>query len=222
MKSTKPKALILAGDNFHNPNDAFEGIGPVLRDEGIEVECTADFAVIGKEMLADKDLVVILRDGIEFPNGRNAEPVPWMQPEQEEAIEQFVLQGGGFMPLHNAGWGYPWKDGYRRTMGGYYVGHPPTAKFRVEVVNQNHPITAGIESYDITDEQHFLYFDYDRVEVLLVSQGQDGRQSIAGWAYEYGKGRVAYLANGHTLEILQHPTYQKLLQNATRWLLRRI
>jgi type 1 glutamine amidotransferase len=69
------------------------------------------------------------------------------------------------------------------------------------------------------DEQHFLWFDHDRVEMLLVSQDQDGRQSVAGWAYEYGNGRVACLANGHTLEILQHPTYQKLLRNAALWLL---
>ena len=216
------KALILAGDNYHNADDAFEGVGSVLKAEGLDVTCTTDFAGVGASMLADKALFVILRDGIEFPNGRDAKPVPWMQPAQEEAIEQFVLNGGGFMPLHNAGWAYPWQGGYRRTMGGYFVGHPPIAKFRVEVVNKTHPITAGVESYEITDEQHFLWFDYDRVEVLLVSQGQDGRQSVAGWAYEYGKGRVAYLANGHTLEILRCPMYQKLLRNAARWVLRRV
>lgn len=214
-----PQALILAGDNYHDPNDAFEGVGSVLKTEGIAVECTTDFAAFGRKMLADKDLFVILRDGMEFPNGRKAGPVAWMQPDQEEAVEQFVLAGRGFMPLHNSGWGYPWKGGYRRTFGGYYVGHPAIAKFNVDVVNENHPITAGVESYDIVDEQHFLWFDYDRVEMLLVSQGQDGRQSAAGWAYTYGKGRVVYLANGHTLEILQHPIYQKLLHNATRWLL---
>ena len=219
MKSTK--ALILAGDNYHDANDAFEGVGSVLRNEGVEVECTSDFAAFGEEMLADKDLFVILRDGIEFADGREGERVAWMQPIQETAIEQFVLKGGGFMPLHNSGWGYPWNGGYRRTLAGYYVGHPAIAKFKVEVVNRSHPVTAGVESYEIVDEQHFLWFDYDRVEVLLVSQGEDGRQSAAGWAYEYGKGQVVYLANGHTLEILQHSTYQRLLRNAALWLLRR-
>ena len=219
MKSTK--ALILAGDNYHDANDAFEGVGSVLRNEGVEVECTSDFAAFGEEMLADKDLFVILRDGIEFADGTVGERVAWMQPIQETAIEQFVLRGGGFMPLHNSGWGYPWNGGYRRTLAGYYVGHPAIAKFKVEVVNRSHPVTAGVESYEIVDEQHFLWFDYDRVEVLLVSQGEDGRQSAAGWAYEYGKGRVVYLANGHTLEILQHSTYQRLLRNAALWLLRR-
>ena len=220
MKSVK--ALILAGDYYHKAEDAFEGVGSVLKDEGIEVDCTADFAAVGKEMLADKDLLVILRDGIEFPNGREAGPVPWMQPEQEEAIERFVLEGGGFLALHNAGWGYPWKNGYRQTLGGYYIGHPAIAEFRVEVVNDRHPITRDVESYDIVDEQHWLHCDFDRVDVLLISQGLDGRQSVSGWAYEYGEGRVAYLPNGHTLEIIQHPTFQKLLHNAARWLLRQM
>ncbi|MFC1717748.1 ThuA domain-containing protein [Candidatus Poribacteria bacterium] len=188
--------------------------------EGMEIECTAEFAVLGKETLADKALLVILRDGMEFPNGREAGPVAWMQPEQEEAIEQFVLNGGAFLALHNAGWGYPWKDGYRRTLGGYYIGHPPIAEFRVEVVNKEHPITAGVESYDIEDEQHWLHCDHDEVDILLISQGQDGRQSVSGWAREYGKGRVVYLPNGHTLEVIRHQAFLKLLHNATRWLLR--
>jgi len=216
------KALILAGDHFHQAEDAFEGVGFVLKSEGFEVDCTADFAAIGRETLADKNIFVIHRDGIEFPNGREAGPVAWMRPEQEEAIEQFVLKGGNFLALHNAGWGYPWKDGYRRTLGGYYIGHPPIASFRVEVVNREHPVTAGVESYDIEDEQHWLHCDYNRVEILLISQGQDGRQSVSGWAYEYGKGRVVYLPHGHTLEVIRHPMFQKLLHNAVRWLNRKI
>ncbi|HCQ04434.1 MAG TPA: hypothetical protein DIT99_28845, partial [Candidatus Latescibacteria bacterium] len=31
------------------------------------------------------------------------------------------------------------------------------------------------------------------------------------------QGRVVYLANGHTLDILQHPMVQRLLYNAARW-----
>ena len=215
------KALILAGDHFHNPTDAFEGVGSVLKSEGLELECTSDFAALDKEMLVDKNLFVIHRDGIEFSDGCESGPVAWMQPHQEEVIEQFVLEGGGFLALHNAGWGYPWKGGYRRTLGGYYIGHPPFAKFSVDVVNKNHPITAGVESYEIEDEQHLLHCDYDRVELLLISQGRDGRQSVSGWAYEYGKGRVVYLPHGHTLEVLRHPTSQQLLHNAIRWLLHR-
>jgi len=214
------RALILSGDYYHKAEDAFEGVGGVLKDLGMDVFTTADYASLGRQSLSDKDLLVILRDGVERTPGAPDQSFAWMQPEQEQAIEEFVLQGGAFLALHNAGWGYPWKDGYRRTLGGYYIGHPPMAKFHVEVVNKRHPVTAGVESYDIVDEQHLLYFDYDRVEVLLVSQGEDGRQSVAGWAYEYGRGRVVYLPHGHNLEIVRHPAFQRLLHNAARWLLR--
>ncbi len=212
------KGLILAGDHYHDPNIAFEGIGAVLKDERIKYSCTSDYASFGKESIAEENLLIFHRDGVEFPDRRNS-PVPWMTLEQEEFIEQFVLSGGGFLALHNSAWDYPWKNGYRRTLGGYYIGHPPIADFNVDVVNKTHPVTAGVESYEITDEQHFLYFDYDRVEILLVSQGQDGRQSVSGWAHEYGKGRVVYLPHGHSLKALMHPCVQKLLHNAVKWLL---
>jgi type 1 glutamine amidotransferase len=214
------RAIILAGDFYHKAPDAFEGIGPILREAGLAVTNSTDFAALGAAQLADKKLLVILRDGIEFPNGHDKPGVVWMQPAQEEAIEQFVLRGGAFLALHNAGWGYPWRGAYRRTLGGYYIGHPPLARFHVEVVNKSHPVTAGVASYDIDDEQHMLTFDYDRVQVLLTSQGQDGRGTVSGWAYEYGQGRVIYLPHGHTLEVIRHPSSLQLLRNATRWLLR--
>ena len=212
-------ALILAGDYYHNANDAFEGVGAALKAEGIAVEGTTDFAHF-HERLPAQQLLVIHRDGMQFPNGPQASPIRWMQPEQEDAIEQFVLNGGGFLALHNAGWDYPWQGGYRRTLGGYYIGHPAIARFRVEVVNTAHPVTAGVASYEIEDEQHWLHFDFDRVTPLLVSQGlgNDGRQSVSGWAYEYGRGRVVYLPHGHTLPVIQHPSFQQLLRNAARWL----
>jgi len=213
-------AVLLAGDRYHHAEDAFRGVGSAMEAVGLAVEYTTEYRALDTDLLRGKRLLVILRDGMEWPNGLDQPCTVWMQPHQEDAIEAFVAGGGAFMPLHNAGWTYPWKNGYRRVMGGYYQGHPPILPFEVKVVNRRHPITAGVEDYEIVDEQHFLWFDYDRVELLLKSQGRDGRESAAGWAYEYGKGRVAYLANGHTLEILQHPMVQRLLQNAVRWLLR--
>lgn len=212
-------ALLLAGDRYHRAEDAYAGVGPALEAAGLQVEYTADFGGLNRQALEGKRLLAILRDGMEWPQGDNQPHQVWMQPHQEEAIEAFVAGGGAFLPLHNAGWAYPWKNGYRRVMGGYYQGHPPVQAFDVQVVAR-HPITAGVQDYEITDEQHFLWFDHDRVQLLLKSQGRNGMESAAGWAYEYGKGRVAYLANGHTLEILQHPMVQRLLHNAARWLLR--
>jgi len=217
-----PRAILLAGDYYHNPEYAFEGVGSAILGEGLELHCTTDYATLGADTLADAVMLVILRDGIECADGEDAPSVAWMRPEQEEAIERFVTGGGAFLALHNAGWGYPWQGGHRRPLGGYYIGHPPLRRFSVEVVNTTHPVTAGVEDYEIEDEQHWLHWDYDRVTPLLVSRGPDGRQSVSGWAHTHGKGRVVYLPHGHTLEAIRHPMFQTMLRNAIRWSLRRI
>ena len=49
-----------------------------------------------------------------------------------------------------------------------------------------------------------------------------GTTSAAGWAYDYGEGRVVYLAPGHLISAMWNPEYEKLQRNAMRWLLREI
>jgi len=214
-------AVMLAGDRYHPAEDAFKGVGPILEKAGLTVDFTSDFASIDAGKLAGKKLLVFHRDGMEWPNGNEADPVVWMQPHQEDAIESFVQNGGAFLALHNSGWRYPWQGAYRRVLGGYYQFHPPLQPFDVYVVDPKHPITKGVTDYEIADEQHFIWFDPDTVHLVTRSRGKDGRESAAGFAHEYGRGRVAYLGHGHRLHILQHPMAQKLMANAVNWLLRK-
>ena len=93
-------------------------------------------------------------------------------------------------------------------------------RFRVEVVDPNHPITRGVADFSIADEQHTPPYDMGKVHLLLRNRSDDGAVAAAGWVYEPGKGRLCHLANGHTRESLQHPMYQQLLRNAVRWCLR--
>ena len=66
-----------------------------------------------------------------------------------------------------------------------------------------HPITRGIQEFMVNDEQHYVSYDKDPKYVLLESENVDGleyedygKKSMAGWAYEYGKGRVVFTAVG--------------------------
>ena len=107
-------AILLGGDRYHHAEDAFAGVGPALEAAGLTVDYTTDFASLDAEKLAGKKLLCILRDGMEWPGGVEKPYQVWMRPDQEEAIERFVASGGAFLPLHNAGWAYPWRNGYRR------------------------------------------------------------------------------------------------------------
>jgi type 1 glutamine amidotransferase len=139
-----------------------------------------------------------------------------MTPDEERAVVDFVEAGGGFLPLHNATGLYPAGGPYLALLGGTYNGHGPLERFRVRVVDAGHPITRGVSEYEIADEQH-TPIPAPGVRILLESRSDDGVAAPAGWVKEVGKGRVAYLANGHTREALLHPSYQLLLRNAMRW-----
>lgn len=213
------KAVLLAGDRYHQAEHAFRGVGGALEGAGLSVEYTTDCRALDGDLLRDARLFALLRDGMEWPDGHEAPHRVWMEPRQEDAIAAFVEGGGGFLPLHNSGWAYPWRGPYRRVLGGYYQTHGPIVPYEVEVVDPGHPVTAGVERYEVVDEQHYLWFDLDRVRLLLKTRSCDGREGPGGWAHEVGRGRVVYLANGHTLDVLLHPMYQRLLGNAVRWLL---
>jgi type 1 glutamine amidotransferase len=143
-----------------------------------------------------------------------------MTPEQERAIVSFVERGGGFLNLHNAMGLYPEHGAYLNLIGGRYIGHGPLERFRVEVVDRDHPVTRGVSAFFVADEQHTPPFDKECVHLLLQNRSDDGKSAAAGWVREAGRGRLCHLANGHTLEALVHPMYQKLMCNAVRWCLR--
>jgi len=214
------RAFVLIADRYHEPDYIKEGLSPAFDAERIQPMFTEDVEALSAENLEGIDLLVLHRDGMNWPEGFDRPHVVWMTPEQERAVEAFVRDGGAFMPLHNSIAIYPREGPYRRVTAGHFVYHPPVETFSVHVVNRTHPVTAGVEDYVITDEQHFLEYDVDRVEVLLRSYSERG-ESAAGWALAYGRGRVCFLANGHTLEALRMTDYQKLLRNAMRWCLRR-
>lgn len=216
----RPHALILIGDQPHEPGHIEEGLRPVFESTGVIPHFTVDVKSLSAENLAKVQLLVILRDGLQRPERNSAANFVWMTPEQERAVVAFVEEGGGFLNLHNSMGLYPDNGPYLKLVGGRYIGHGPLERFRVEIVDPDHPVTRGVSSFFVADEQHTPPIDEERVHLLLRNRSDDGKTAAAGWTREPGKGRLCHLANGHTREALLHPMFQKLLRNATRWCLR--
>ncbi len=49
-----------------------------------------------------------------------------------------------------------------------------------------------------------------------------GAKSIAGWAYDFGQGRVVFTSPGHTIHALWAPEYVKIQKRSVQWVLREI
>jgi hypothetical protein len=154
---------------------------------------------------------------------------PWMTPEMGQAVRSFVDNGGGALLMHNVTHVALYNNDFRDVLGGVYQGHPNIRPFRVKITNHDHPVTRGVKDFTVTDEQHYMEYQKDPRYLLMQSVNEDGltfrnlgATAAAGWAYDYGQGRVCYLSPGHLITAMWNPEYEKLQRNAVRWLLREI
>lgn len=249
-QQARVRALALIGDRYHNPDYIRVSLDRVFGPAGIAIDYTMDYAALSAALLKPYQLFLVLRDGMIWPggyqgpdaypyapdleNGRDfpaPKPVFWMKEEQGQAIRDFVERGGGFYPLHNSSHISLTCKAYRDVMGGAYIGHPPLRPFQVRPTANSHPITAGLAPFMVNDEQHYVAYDKDPKNLILESENIDGltyetggrelgTKSPAGWAYDYGKGRVVFTAVGHTIHALWNPTYLEIQRRAVRWLLK--
>ena len=224
----------------------------LVEDLGLRIDFSDEVALISAETLARYQLLIVFRDGMLWPDGygptapypgfdgtelvsdppvpeRQPHSVQWVTPEQGRAVRGFVEAGGAALFYHNSTYISPGSEDFRHVHGSATEGHPPVRPYRVEVTDKEHPITRGVRDFVVTDEQHYMHYDKEPQYILALSVNDDGHtfkdlgsRCQAAWAYDYGQGRVCYLAPGHTIEALWNPEYEKMQQNAARWLLRQI
>ncbi|MCY3758591.1 MAG: ThuA domain-containing protein [Acidobacteria bacterium] len=212
------QALVLIGDRFHEPEHIQAGLQPVFEATGVTPHFAVDARVLSAENLARVRLLVVLKDGMLWPEGNDRPYRQWMTMDQQKAVVEFVEAGGGFLNLHNSMGLYP-EGPYLDLVGGRYKGHGPLERFGVEVVDAEHPVTRGVTGFFVADEQHTPSYDSQKVGLLLRNRSDQGKVAAAGWAYQAGRGRLCHLANGHTRESLDHPMFQRLMRNAIKWCL---
>lgn len=158
--------------------------------------------------------------------------VNWLTPEQGEAVREFVERGGSAWFFHNASYISGGNADFRRVEGALFTGHTVFRPYKMKIVTSDHPITRGVKDFVVSEEQHYLIYDKDPKTVLVRSvneegleyktakYGNQGASCEACWAYDYGQGRVCFMAPGHTIPSFWNPEYVKLQKNALRWLLR--
>ena len=217
--SKRPRALALIGDRFHSPTMMRDGLIQALVRENLPVTFLEEVTALNAPALAEHQLLIMARNGRYWPNGYDKPEARWMTDAQQKAIWHFVENGGALLAIHNAHTAYP-PGPYLKLFGGEFGGHPKPYVFSVRIENPNHPVTAGVEDFDIYDEHHMNKYALDQEHLLLRSIARDNAAAPAGWWREVGKGRFCYLSPGHTPEALSHPMMQRLLRNAMRWVLR--
>lgn len=244
-----PRALALIGDRYHNPDYIRVSLDKVFRELGVPIDYTIQYDQLSAALLKNYRLLLILRDGMIWPQGYlgpdayeayeadletpktfpDPTPANWITEEQGAAIKEFVAAGNGFYALHNCSHISLSSKNYREVMGGAYIGHPPLRPFQVRATANQHPITQGISSFIVNDEQHYVAYDKDPKHLILEAENIDGlkyedlgTKSVSGWAYDFGQGRVVFTAVGHTIHAMWAPQYIEIQKRSIRWLLKEL
>jgi type 1 glutamine amidotransferase len=245
----RPRMLALVGDRYHNPDYIRVALTKTFDGLKISVDYTMHYEQLSRDLLKNYQVFLCLRDGMIWPGGYlgpdaytsysaglenksdfpEPKPQQWLTEEQAQALKEFVNAGNGFYSLHNNSHVSLSSKTYREVQGGAYIGHPALRPFKVRIVNSSHPITQGIKDFIVNDEQHYVEYDKDKKYILMESENIDGltyqqlgTKSPAGWAYDYGKGRVVFTAVGHTIHALWNPEHVKLQRRAVQWLMREL
>ena len=94
--SLMPRALVLIGDNYHPPAYIPPSLKPVFEEIGMPAQFIYDVTKLNAQSLKGIRLLVILRDGMTWPEP-GGDQAFWLTEEQEEAIDEFISNGGGFL-----------------------------------------------------------------------------------------------------------------------------
>jgi type 1 glutamine amidotransferase len=151
--------------------------------------------------------------------------------EQKQNMLEFFEAGAPAIFLHHALLSYRQWDQFPDIIGGRYYNKTPLITetgetlqsvyqhdvlYKVNIADRAHPITQGVENFDILDEVYNNYFVKEDVDVFLTTDHPlSGRE--LGWVNTFGNSRVVFLINGHNETAYENPNYLRLLHNAIQW-----
>lgn len=201
----KIKLFFLQGGG-HDWKGNFAILQAILEKTGdFEITASSDMNELRAENIKKYNLVLFYGSGLNFAD-----------PEQEKGLIEFVKGGGGWAGIHSATDSFKKSDAYWEMVGGRFKGHGG-GKFWTRIVDKEHPITKGLEDFEIQDEtySHNYYKGFEPHSLVKIDRGNE--QQSMGWCHEFGKGRVFYTSLGHGREAWSNPAFQRLVVRGLYW-----
>ncbi len=212
----KANVVLVTGEDY--PGHKWRETAPVLA-RALGAEGRLKVEVVESPMfLAEGDLAAYRVVVLHMKNYDPAKPGP----EGGKRLAQFVRDGGGLVLVHFAcGALQEWPEFVElagRVWNPKLRGHDPHGRFRVEIVDRKHAITAGMADFETTDELYTCLDGKTPITVLATARSKvDGRDYPIAFVLDYGKGRVFHCVLGHDVRALEPEAVQTLFRRGTAW-----
>ena len=197
--------VLVAGGKYHDIDFArLELLKLLAEDQAIRVRVFEDYENIAAIEAAD--MVVSYTCDI----------VPSLP--AQEALKAWLERGGRWYALHGTSsilrlldsglWDAPrWAPLFVETLGNQFVSHPPIEPYLVTVADPSHPLVAGVEPFETTDELYHLETHGDLHVLLQTECTEPGTGFVEAadapgthpvlYVKAHGQGAVLYLTLGH-------------------------
>ncbi|MFJ3489462.1 ThuA domain-containing protein [Leifsonia aquatica] len=226
---TRHALVVRGGWDGHMPVETTDLFIPFLEANGFTVRVEDSPAVYADEPFMDTvDLIVQINT------------MSTIEPAELAGLRRAVLNGAGL-----AGWHGGIADAYRNSadylhmIGGqfaHHAGKDPAERtgeqsdnyipytVRITEYGKTHPITAGIDDFDLVSEQYWVLSD--EYNDVLATTTQSVRPwdawnrpvtAPAIWTRQWGEGRVFVSAPGHRLEIVESRPVRTIIERGLLW-----
>lgn len=227
---TRRNALVVRGGwPGHRPVEATDLFLPFLQehDYAVRVEDSPEIYADAAE-LAGTDLIV------------QCVTMSEISKDQLAGLQAAVVAGTGFTGWHGGiADSYRASTDYLHLLGGQFATHPgkePSERcddetdnflpYRVHVteLGREHPITAGLEDFELRTEQYWVLHD-DMIDILATTTHpaqpwQPWHRPVTSpvvWTRLWGAGRIVVTTPGHSLDVLADPNVRTLIERGMLW-----
>lgn len=203
---SKPiECVVIAGGKYHDISFArLELLKLLAEDERVRVSVFEDYSNL--------DAISAARFLVSY----TCDVVPSLV--QQERLRGFLVRGGRWYALHGTNsilrflksgkvYSPNWAPHFMESLGSMFIAHPPIMPYLVTVADRAHPLSAGIEPFEATDEL-YLMKTYGDLHVLLETEYEGRAEGFVEESWprarhpvlylkNVGRGAVLYLTLGH-------------------------
>ncbi|GIM93148.1 ThuA domain-containing protein [Paractinoplanes toevensis] len=224
------RALVVRGGwEGHRPVEATSLFLPFLKASGFEVRIEESTAVYADpSVMSATDLIV------------QCISMSTIERDEIAGLRAAVAAGTGFTGWHGGiADSFRASSDYLQLVGGQFATHPSVSpadrtgdetdnflRYSVTMTSlgREHPITAGIDDFELTTEQYWVLHD-DLIDVLAttthpVQPWHPWHRPIVSpaiWTRQWGDGRIVVTTPGHSLDVLENPNVRTVVERGMLW-----
>ncbi|MBI1296176.1 hypothetical protein GC175_14575 [bacterium] len=176
-----------------------------------------DFAASPQDVRDSYDAILFY---FMMPDAPNDEGQPGYRGKPQSALSRLLQTGQGIVVLHHALLAYP-----RWPLWSEIVGIPDRSlasyhhdeQMPLTVVNKEHPITAGLAEWTITDETYKMAAAAAEDNHILLTTDHPENAGTVAWVRQVQKSKVFCLQLGHDRQAWEDDNFRLILKRGIEW-----